>query len=238
MTETIELKRVGDGNLRAQVYQQVRLTIQHGELAPGQKLVDVDIAARLGISRMPVRDALMQLVHEGYLVGTTRGFTLPTLTATDVADIFEVRRLLEPRAAAHAARTLDAAGLKTLAAALREAEAAAADGDADRFFQANSAFRNCWLGAVANERLSQTIARFVDHVLVVRLRTLSHQPTQAVIVAGMRAIYEAFVKRDAVAAYDRMTHFIQNAEERFMKLSPPFQNSDGEGKSMSRRGKS
>ncbi|WP_353038913.1 GntR family transcriptional regulator [Mesorhizobium sp. M1300] len=50
-------------------------------MAPGQKLVDVDIAARLGISRMPVRDALMQLVHEGYLVGTTRGFTLPTLTA-------------------------------------------------------------------------------------------------------------------------------------------------------------
>ncbi|TKB33417.1 MAG: GntR family transcriptional regulator, partial [Mesorhizobium sp.] len=101
MTETIELKQVGDGNLRAQVYQQIRLTIQHGELAPGQKLVDVDIAAQLGISRMPVRDALMQLVHEGYLVGTTRGFTLPTLTATDVADIFEVRRLLEPRAAAH-----------------------------------------------------------------------------------------------------------------------------------------
>ncbi|MER8863827.1 hypothetical protein NKI19_08890 [Mesorhizobium sp. M0751] len=48
MTETIELKRVGDGNLRAQVYQQIRLTIQHGELAPGQKLVDVDIAAQLG----------------------------------------------------------------------------------------------------------------------------------------------------------------------------------------------
>jgi len=238
MTETIEFKRVGEGNLRAQVYQQVRLTIQRGELAPGQKLVDVDIAAQLGISRMPVRDALMQLVHEGYLVGTTRGFTLPTLTATDVANIFEVRRMLEPRAAAHAARTLDAAGLKTLAAALQEAEAAAVAGDADLFFQANSAFRNCWLGAVENNRLSQTIARFADHVLVVRLRTLSHQPTQAIIVAGMRAIYEAFVKRDAVAAYDRMTHFTQSAEERFMKLSAPLQHSNDEGESIPRQGKS
>ncbi|TIU13167.1 MAG: GntR family transcriptional regulator, partial [Mesorhizobium sp.] len=62
MAEAIEFKRVGEGNLRAQVYQQIRLTIQRGELAPGQKLVDVDIAAQLGISRMPVRDALMQLV--------------------------------------------------------------------------------------------------------------------------------------------------------------------------------
>ncbi|TIQ37897.1 MAG: GntR family transcriptional regulator [Mesorhizobium sp.] len=180
----------------------------------------------------------MQLVHEGYLVGTTRGFTLPTLTATDVANIFEVRRLLEPRAAAHAARTLDAVGLKTLAAALQEAEAAAVAGDADSFFQANSAFRNCWLGAVENDRLSQTIARFADHVLVVRLKTLSHQPTQAVIVAGMRAIYDAFVKRDAVAAYDRMTHFIQNAEERFMKLSPPLQQFNDEAVSIPRQGKS
>ncbi|TIP73080.1 MAG: GntR family transcriptional regulator, partial [Mesorhizobium sp.] len=67
MAEPIEFKQVGEGNLRAQVYQQIRQTIQRGELAPGQKLVDVDIAAQLGISRMPVRDALMQLVHEGYL---------------------------------------------------------------------------------------------------------------------------------------------------------------------------
>ncbi|TIM51437.1 MAG: FCD domain-containing protein, partial [Mesorhizobium sp.] len=101
-----------------------------------------------------------------------------------------------------------------------------------------SAFRNCWLGAVENDRLSQTIARFADHVLVVRLKTLSHQPTQAVIVAGMRAIYKAFAKRDAVAAYDRMTHFIQNAEERFMKLSPPLQQFDDEAASIPRQGKS
>ena len=153
-----------------------------------------------------VRDALMQLMHEGYLVGTTRGFTCPRLP-----------RRMSPTSSRSAAcsspgrrarRTdLDAAGLKTLAAALQEAKQRPPP-RCRPLFQAN---RHSGLAGSALSRRSPspTIARFADHVLVVRWKTLSHQPTQAVIVAGMRAIYEAFVRRNAVAAYDRMTHFIR-----------------------------
>ena len=128
----------GGGSLRAQIYQDIRDRIHHGGLGPNDRLVDVEIAGNLGVSRMPVREALLQLTHEGYLVGTTRGFMLPTLTPTDVANIFEVRRCLEPRAAAHAARNLDAAGMERLAAALTDAETAVATADADLLFQALS----------------------------------------------------------------------------------------------------
>jgi DNA-binding GntR family transcriptional regulator len=206
----------GGGSLRAQIYQDIRDRIHHGGLGPNDRLVDVEIAGNLGVSRMPVREALLQLTHEGYLVGTTRGFMLPTLTPTDVANIFEVRRCLEPRAAAHAARNLDAAGMERLAVATA---------DADLLFQANVSFRRSWLEAVDNDRLASAIARFADHVQVVRLGTLSHLPTQAVVLAGMRKLYDAFIRRDAMAAFDHMTTFIQHAEDRFVALSRELENS-------------
>ena len=215
----------GGGSLRAQIYQDIRDRIHHGGLGPNDRLVDVEIAGNLGVSRMPVREAVLQLTHEGYLVGTTRGFMLPTLTPTDVANIFEVRRCLEPRAAAHAARNLDAAGMERLAAALTDAETAVATADADLLFQANVSFRRSWLEAVDNDRLASAIARFADHVQVVRLGTLSHLPTQAVVLAGMRKLYDAFIRRDAMAAFDHMTTFIQHAEDRFVALSRELENS-------------
>lgn len=210
----------GSGSsLRAQIYEDIRDRIHRGALGANDRLVDVEIAGNLGVSRMPVREALLQLTHEGYLVGTTRGFMLPTLTPTDVANIFEVRRCLEPRAAAHAARTLDPAGMERLAAALQDAEEAVATADAELLFQANVRFRRSWLEAVDNDRLASAIARFADHVQVVRLGTLTHQPTQAVVLAGMRRLYDAFANRDSMAAFDHMTTFIQHAEERFVALT-------------------
>lgn len=207
------------GSLRERVYREIRDRIHHGEIGPDDRLVDVDIANRLGVSRMPVREALLQLMHEGYLAGTTRGFTIPKLTAQDVADIFEVRRCLEPRAAAHAARTITEQGMADLRLALQDAERATQTEDADLLFQANVHFRRCWLDAVENKRLATAIARFADHVQVVRLRTLSHAPTQTVVLVGMRNLYNAFVARDAIAAFDHMMSFISSAEERFVTLT-------------------
>lgn len=218
------------GSLRAQVYEDIRDRIHRGALGSNDRLVDVEIAGNLGVSRMPVREALLQLTHEGYLVGTTRGFMLPTLTPTDVANIFEVRRCLEPRAAAHAARTLDAAGMERLAAALKDAEEAVATADAELLFQANVRFRRSWLEAVDNDRLASAIARFADHVQVVRLGTLTHQPTQAIVLAGMRKLYDAFASRDSMAAFDHMTTFIQHAEERFVALTRALETASDEGR--------
>ena len=111
-------------SLRQQIYQDLRASFQRGEVGPDERLIDVNIAEAMGVSRMPVREALLQLMNEGYLVGTTRGFALPRLTLADITDIFEVRKLLEPRAAANAARDLDAQDDKRLKDALDRARAA------------------------------------------------------------------------------------------------------------------
>lgn len=206
-------------NLRDSIYRDIRDRLHEGAIAPDDRLVDTDIAARLGVSRMPVREALLKLTHEGYLVGTTRGFMLPSLTRRDIAEIFEVRRLLEPRAAGQAARDLDAAGLERLTAARDGAVAAVAAGDVDALYRANVAFRAGWLAAVANSRLAETIARFADHVQTVRLATLRDGETHGVVVEGLSGLLDAFANRDPIAAADRMRRFIDLAEERFTALA-------------------
>ena len=205
-------------SLRQQIYQDLRGQLQRGEIGPDQRLIDVAIAGSLGVSRMPVREALLQLTNEGYLVGTTRGFMLPRLTLEDIAEIFEVRKLLEPRAAANAARDLDRDGHDRLRAALVRAQQALDCEDSVELALANVAFRETWMGAVRNRRLASTISRFADHVQVVRFGTLHDRSVQPVVVDGMAGLYDAFARRDAPAAQDRMAVFIAEAEKSFFQV--------------------
>lgn len=202
-------------SIRERIYADLRRRLQRSEFGPEDKLVDVEIASAYGASRMPAREALLQLVNEGYLVGTTRGFAVPTLTLQDVRDVFEMRKLLEPRAAAHAARALDASTEAQLTSALADAKAATEEDDVERFILANIEFRNSWLGCVRNERLASTISRFVDHVQTVRLETLRRPATRQVVIEGLEDLHAAFVARDPIAASDRMAAFIGAAEQAY-----------------------
>lgn len=204
-------------SLRERIYADLRTRLQRCEFGPDDRLVDVDVAARYGTSRMPVREALLQLVNDGYLVGTTRGFAIPTLTLDDVRDIFEVRKLLEPRAAASAARDLDKASEKALTRALQDARAALAADDTEGLIMANIDFRAAWLAAVRNQRLATTIARFVDHVQTVRIETLRRAATRQVVIDGLEDLHGAFLRRDPIAAGDRMATFIAAAEQAFFQ---------------------
>jgi DNA-binding GntR family transcriptional regulator len=205
-------------SLSERIYSDLRQRLQRCEIGPDDRLVDTEIAAAYGTSRMPVREALLRLANEGYLVGTTRGFIVPRLTLEDIRDIFEVRKLLEPQAAANAARDLDNATEKALTQAIAEARRAAEADDVERLIAANIRFRAAWLGAVHNARLANTIARFVDHVQTVRLGTLRAPLTRKVVADGLEGLYDAFVRRDPSAAAKRMATFMAAAEEAFFTV--------------------
>ena len=167
---------------------------------------------------MPAREALLQLVNEGYLVGTTRGFMVPVLTLDAVRDSFEVRKLLEPRAAASAARDMDEEGQGALRAASGRARTAAESQDFEKLVLAMIDFRAAWLGSVRNARLASTLARFADHVQTVRLATLRDPSTQVVAADGLCELASAFLSRDMIAVSDRMATHIAIAEHAFSAL--------------------
>lgn len=203
------------GNLSDRIYAQLRLRLQRSALGPEERLVDLEVAAAYGTSRMPARDALLRLANEGYLIGTTRGFIAPTLSLDDVREIFEVRRMLEPAAIASVAQQIDAAAVAQLSAALQRARQAALDHDGEEMTLASRAFREVWLGRVNNKRLAATIARFSDHVPTVRIHTPGSAETRQVVVDGMERLHEALVSRDNALARKRMVEFMTAAERAY-----------------------
>lgn len=200
------------------IYIEIRARLQRGEVGPNDRLLDYEIADEFDCTRMPVRQALLRLVNEGYLIGTTRGFVVPTLTGDDVHEIFEVRRLLEPSAAAGACATLTDKQEVALKRAYQKARKACDKHDGELMIEANIEFRDVWLDAVQNARLQSTIRRFADHAQQVRLGTLNNPATQKIVVEGMRALLEGFVERDARQVKTAMLEFILNAEQQYFAI--------------------
>ncbi|AKJ67002.1 hypothetical protein PATSB16_05710 [Pandoraea thiooxydans] len=220
-TKVVKLPRrtaLKQTTLTETIFVEIRARLQRGEVGPKDRLLDYEIADEFDCTRMPVRQALLRLVNEGYLVGTTRGFVMPTLTTDDVHEIFEVRRLLEPSAAAGAAAALTDKQEAALKRAYQKARKAYDKSDSALMIEANIEFRDVWLGAVQNARLKATIQRFADHAQQVRLGTLSNPATQKIAVDGLRALLEGFTERDAKQIKSAMLEFILSAEQRYFAL--------------------
>jgi DNA-binding GntR family transcriptional regulator len=199
-------------NHAERVYRLYLDRIRSGALGREDRLVDTVIAADLGISRMPVREALLRLTAEGYLEPSSRGFTLPGLTPAQIAEVFELRHLLEPRAVALCARSMPETAMDRLAQAIQLAETTFADQDVPRFFQASEAYRNGWIAEIPNTALRAAIQRYVAQVQLVRLATIGLEPARRAIVKNQRALLAAFRARDALAAHDIMRDFIVEGE--------------------------
>ncbi|MBP1849612.1 GntR family transcriptional regulator [Rhizobium halophytocola] len=198
------------------VYAALRQRLQLSEIGLGDRLVDTEVAAEYGTSRMPAREALLRLVAEGFLVGSTRGFIVPDLSREDVADLFELRRQLEPRAAAAAARDLTPeakAALDGAMAVIREAHEVS---DSAAMVRANLDFRNAWTGCLTNRRLAIAISGHMDCFQAIRLQTFDDFATRRGYVAALGRLHEALVARDSLAAGDRMTLFLFTAEAAYL----------------------
>lgn len=201
------------------IFQEVRNRLQRGEISAEDRVLDYEIAQEYNCTRMPVRQALLRLASEGYLMGTTRGFTLPTLTTQDIDEIFEMRRLLEPHAASSVIDLLNEEQHAALTLAYRKARRAAETHDSQMMMDANIAFRSTWVGQVQNKRLRDTIERFADHAQIVRTTTLSHPPTQNIVADGLKQILDGFLERDREGVYQAMQEFVQHAQQQYMLLA-------------------
>lgn len=140
--------------LREQVYDVLRAEMARGGLQPGAFLDLNDLAARLGVSRTPLREALLHLESQGFVtVLPRRGFRINPLTLDDIRHYYEIIGALEAAALKHAGRTLgqdDFARMRALDAEMAEAVAAR---DFDRYYAANLAFHDVYLRRSDNARL-------------------------------------------------------------------------------------
>jgi len=205
-------------NIREQVYLHLRNRMRKGEIGLSDRLVDHEIAATLSVSRMPVREALMQLKNEGLLESTSRGFVLRRFTPTDIAQLFEVRLLLEPSAAASACEHANLEGLAIMRKATEASIKAHDNNDVLGYMQANDLFRTTWIGMVPNPHLASMITRLADHVEAVRLATLSDKQFREWSLESTRKILDAFLDKDIARVQDCVRFNLRKASAAYYAI--------------------
>jgi len=181
--------------------------IQSGSLAPGAVIAEVEQAARLGVSRTPLREALARLAADGLVVQQSARVTVVSdIDAGDIRELFEVRRALEETAARLAAERGDASAFASLAA---EFATASVDGPAamDAYYALIARFDAAVGAAIANDYLASALRTIRTHLVRVRRLARDNPDRLAASVAEHRLIASAVAARDAeLAAHATHVH--------------------------------
>ena len=189
--------------LRSLVCDELRRLVVTGELAPGARLVEDRLAAQLGVSRNPVREALQTLASEGFVeLLPRRGAMVAQITADQAEELFDVRMALESLAARLAARNASPAAVAELTAVLHRARSATEAGDYDLLASCNTAFHELVVAASGNEYLSLLVAPMARRVQwVFRASAASRAPHSWAEHEGlMQAIADGDEERAALLA--------------------------------------
>jgi DNA-binding GntR family transcriptional regulator len=197
--------------LSEQIYQRLRFQLRSGTFAPGERLIESNIAQQLAVSRSPVREALSRLAADGLLESRASGFQVVMPTMQDMAEIFDMRRLLEPPAARQIAGAMTPDLTAELTEALARARKAAKASDFAAFTEANYGFRAAWVARVSSKRLRETILRFDDQAGFVRRTTLVLPAARAEALALLESFMTSFRDGDASGAAKTAEQFIDAA---------------------------
>lgn len=174
--ETIGSRHLGLGQA---VLDELRTAIITGLYAQGNRLIEEEIAARLDVSRNPIREALRRLSAEGFVViEPRRGARVATVDARNARDLFELRRPLEGLVAGLAAQRATPDHVDALWDVVRRGTEAASSGRLDRLPELNTEFHGTLAAAADNTLLMSTLGRLSDiirWVYATRIRDRSHQ---------------------------------------------------------------
>ncbi|MFF8290075.1 GntR family transcriptional regulator [Streptomyces sp. NPDC016309] len=141
-------------SVRGQVLDALRTALVGGELVPGEVYSAPALGARLGVSATPVREAMQQLAVEGAVeVVPNRGFRVSERSPRELAELAEVRALLEVPVMLRLARTVPAARWRELRPLAEATSAAAARGDRAHYAESDRAFHRAVLSLAGNQQL-------------------------------------------------------------------------------------
>lgn len=186
-------------------YQALLDDIQSGRLPAGAVVSEVEQAARLGVSRTPMREAIGRLATAGLVVQQSPRVTVVAdIDADDIRDLFDVRRALEETAVRLAARSAHRGDFEALAA---EFAAAHPRVDADAYYELIARFDAAVDGAVANAHLVSALRNLRTHLVRVRRMARDNPERLVQSVAEHRLIAAAIASGDAdLAAHATHVH--------------------------------
>lgn len=199
------------------VQAELERLILQGGLAPGDKLTEATLAAQLGVSRGPLREAFRRLEEAG-LVRTekNRGVFVRSPPIDEVLEIFELRAMMDQYIGRKLAQTLGTAQVRELRRMADEMDRAAKAGDADLFHGTNLRFHDRLLALADNQKLAATYRRLTKELTLHRRHNLTGE-SMAVFAREHRQIVKAIASGDVDAAGEAMFRHVMNSRERTLQ---------------------
>ena len=203
--------------LRDVVFNTLRQAILTGELKPGERLMEIHLADRLGVSRTPIREAIRKLELEGLVTMIPRrGAEVAQITEKSMKDVLEVRRALDALCAELACDRITDEELENLRLACDAFETAVKTKDAKKIGQADVALHDIIVRATGNQRLIQLVNNLSEQMYRYRFEYIKDSSQHQNLIDEHRIIYQSIVCKDKKTAADAARTHIDNQEKAIM----------------------
>jgi phosphonate utilization transcriptional regulator len=203
------------------VRQELERMILAGELAAGAKLTEAALAAQLGVSRGPVREAFRALEEMGLVrVEKNRGVFVRRISVEEADQIYEVRAILDEWIGRRLAQMATPEQIRALQAHVERMEKAAARHDVDGYYHLNLEFHDRLVAACGNPKLVATYRRLVNELSLFRHQTLARSETMSVSTHEHREIVERIASGNPAAAAKALLDHVLAGRERMHRAHP------------------
>ena len=205
----------GKVSLVDKAYEQIKSRILDNVYSPGYQALEQEIASDLGVSRTPVREALIRLQHEGLIeLVPRRGMRVVPMVASDMKEIYDVLKSLESTAAELLAeRKPGEDELKPMQRAIDDMEAALEADDLEKWAAADERFHRCLIDMCGNRRLATMASTVMDQGHRARMVTLRLRPKPTQSNSDHRELLDAIRRGDSEAARECHYHHRQRSSE-------------------------
>lgn len=204
--------------LRDVVFNTLRQAILTGELKPGERLMEIHLADKLGVSRTPIREAIRKLELEGLVTMIPRrGAEVAQITEKSMNDVLEVRRALDALCAELACDRITEEELAALKDACLGFEQAIKTEDVKKIAQADVALHDIIVQATGNQRLIQLVNNLSEQMYRYRFEYIKDTSQHENLVEEHRIIYESILRKDKVTAAQAARIHIDNQERAIIR---------------------
>lgn len=204
--------------LREVVFNTLRKAILTGQLKPGDRLMEVHLANRLGVSRTPIREAIHKLEQEGLVTMIPRrGAEVARITERSLQDVLEVRRALDALSVELACERITQEQIGRLADACEQFEKATHSKDTTAIAKADVAYHDIIVEATGNRRLQQLVNNLAEQMYRYRFVYLKDISQHELLVEEHREILQYIRKRDKEGASLAARKHIDNQENSMIR---------------------
>ena len=205
--------------LRDVVFNTLRQASLRGELKPGERLMEIQLANKLGVSRTPIREAIRKLELEGLVLMIPRkGAEVAEITEKNMLDVLEVRRALEELAVKLACERITEEEIQELKDAADAFQKILSEKDITKIAEADEAFHDVIFKSTGNDRLIQLLNSLREQMYRYRLEYLKREEYHPQLLEEHQQIIDRITRKDQSEAAELIDRHIGNQVDVMLEM--------------------